>query len=371
MSTAATTVLKQAKAQVDQPAVLFENCGKLINAILNKPNTLNALDLDIFRALSSEIPKWNQSPQIQAVTFKGAGGRAFCAGGQIKSVYYARHEPLDTSFLDYFFREAYTTYYQISTMKPIQMTIWDGLAIGGGVGISLLAPIKIATEKASCFMPEAKLGLHLNMGGGYLFSRMQNNLGYFLGLTGYSLKGEEIVQCGIADYYVKSENLPELEAKIKETTNQLKEVSIEELRKIVKKYAEPVEKRYKNEEFISQVFGKPTLEGICKELEKQSTENELAKDLFERVKANSPMGMKIIYEQLKRGSDIDYRESLKVDMRLTKKILASNELFEGIRCVLVDRGDQPKWIHSSLQDISDQEVDNYFKPLPDHLELQI
>jgi len=87
------------------------------------------------------------------VTFQGAGGKAFCAGGEIKSVYHRRNEPLDDSFLDYFFREAYTMFYHISQIKPIQITFWDGLVIGGGAGLSLHAPIKIVTQNAHYFMP--------------------------------------------------------------------------------------------------------------------------------------------------------------------------------------------------------------------------
>jgi len=157
------------------------------------------------------------------------------------------------------------------------------------------------------------------MGGGYLFSRMQENIGYFLGLTGSPLKGEEIVQCGIADYFVKSENLKKLEKKIQEKVNQGQEVDVKGLHQVVKEYAEPINGLYKNAGFISKVFGKPTLEEICRELENQSTTNEFAKGLFERVKGNSPVGMKVIYEQIRQGSEIDFKESLKVDMRITKK----------------------------------------------------
>jgi len=133
------------------------------------------------------------------------------------------------------------------------------------------------------------------------------------------LKGEELVQCGIADYYVKSENLKKLEEKIQEKVNQEQEVSVQDLHKVVKEFAEPIDGGYKNAQFIEKIFGKPTVEKICQELEDKSTTNEFAKTLFERVKENSPITMKIIHKQIKQGNELDFKESLKVDMRLTKR----------------------------------------------------
>ena len=146
---------------------------------------------------------------------------------------------------------------------------------------------------------------------------MKNNIGYFLALTGHTLKGKELVQCGIADFYVKTENLANLEADILKSSE--KDVTIEKLKEIIKAHAEVVEDQYAHEEMIKKVFGKPSLEDIWKELEKAAKEDEFARKMFEVVRQNSPLSMKIIYEEIKRGAGISFEESLKVDMRLANR----------------------------------------------------
>ncbi len=146
---------------------------------------------------------------------------------------------------------------------------------------------------------------------------MKNNIGYFLGLTGHTLKGKELVQCGIADFYVKTENLSNLEADI--IKHSEKDITVEKLREIVKRHAEVIEDRYPHEEMIKKVFGKSSLEEIWKELERAAKEDDFANKMFEEVRQNSQLSLKIIYEEIKRGTGISFEESLKVDMRLANR----------------------------------------------------
>jgi len=154
----------------------------------------------------------------------------------------------------------------------------------------------------------------LGIGGGYHFSRMRNNLGYFLGLTGLALRGKEVVQCGIADFYVKREKLQELENAILEHTNE--SIKVEDIRNLVRKYAEPVENKYVHEELINTLFGKDSVEEIYKELEIASQSITFAKEMLHGMKLMSPVSLKIIFEQIKRGKSLDLKESLKEDFRM-------------------------------------------------------
>ena len=137
----------------------------------------------------------------------------------------------------------------MAKMKPVEIAVWDGIVMGGGVGISVHAPIKIATEGSMFAMPEAKIGFFTDVGAGYFLSRLRNNLGMWLGLTGSRLRGRELVQTGIAHYYVPKKLLPELEqAIVQKVAGNSK---IEDIRQIIALFAEKVEPKYENEETIA------------------------------------------------------------------------------------------------------------------------
>jgi len=303
----------------------------------------------------------------EVVIFTGAGGKAFCAGGDIKSLYDAKKSGTNQEILDKFFREEYVLDLELANMKPIQVAFWDGIVMGGGVGISIHAPIKIATENSMFAMPEAKIGLFSDVGGGYFLSRLRNNLGYYFGLTGSRLKGQELVQTGIADFFVKREKLQSLEQEIIESASP--NTKLEDLKSIVKKYEDPVERKYPNEELINKIFGKESVEEIYQAL-KESTENaEFTQKLASIMDSQSPLSMKIIHEQIKRGRNLDLKENLQMDMRIVTRFMEGEEFFEGVRCTLVDKTDKPKWAHKSVNEVSKNEVERYFAKLSDNLEL--
>ena len=143
--------------------------------------------------------------QSSCVVLSGEGGKAFCAGGDIKTLYFAKTQPTDlnpTSALKQFFFDEYKLDYKLATLKPVLIALMDGIIMGGGVGMSIHAPVRVATEKSVFAMPEAKLGLFTDVGGGYFLSRLPHNLGYYLGLTGFRLKGADLVHAGLADFFV-------------------------------------------------------------------------------------------------------------------------------------------------------------------------
>jgi len=149
---------------------------------------------------------------------------------------------------------------------------------------------------------------------------MRNNLGYFLGITGYSLKGKEVAECGIADFFVKQERLEDLEKEIVEKTTR--NIELDGLRTIVKKYAEPIDQgrmKYAHEDLVNNVFGKASLETIYEELDSTNKDKDFAREVLEIMNRNSPLSMKVIFEQIKRGKNLSFEDNLKMDMRLATK----------------------------------------------------
>ena len=156
-----------------------------------------------------------------------------------------------------------------------------------------------------------------DVGGGYFLSRLSNNLGYFLGLTGSRLKGPELVQAGLANYYVKSENIEKLEKDLAENTN--KDSDLNAVKAIVNKHAEKVEQKYNNQEWIQNIFGQDTMEKIVQALKDTKENRELADKLLSQINGQSPLSMKVILEQIRRGAKLDLKENLRMDMRLVTK----------------------------------------------------
>ena len=151
-------------------------------------------------------------------------------------------------------------------------------------------------------------------GAGYFLSKLRNNLGNFLSLTGTWLKGAELVQVGLTDFYVPSERLKFIEQDIIRYTDN--NTTIEEFRAIIQRYAQSVEAEYKGEEFINNVFGKDSVEEIYQSLRESKENKEFADSLIKIMDSHSPLSLKIIFEQMRRGKHLDLKEDLKMERRL-------------------------------------------------------
>lgn len=360
--------LRNSFSTVKETPVLFEYHNNAAKVILNKPKALNALDLEMIRILQKEINKWGSGQDVKLAIFKGAGDKAFCAGGDIKTLYESKTDSSKAGAPDAFFREEYTLDYTIANMKTIQVALLDGIVMGGGVGISVHAPIRVATETSTFAMPEAKIGLFTDVAGGYFLARLRNNLGYFLGLTGQRLKGHELVQCGIADYFVKRDKLSSLESDLIELSKN-QQINVQDAKKVVEKYTEKVELKYPNEEFIKEHFGKATIHEIYDSLKNAAQSNEMASKLVKQMDSQSPMSMAIIHEQIKRGGNINLAENFKMDLRLATRFMEGRDFFEGVRCTLIDKKDNPKWEHKSLSEVKRSDVEKYFEKISKELVL--
>jgi len=357
----------KAALSTEEP-VLFEEGKNGVRVILNRPLKLNAIDMPMLNLIHKQIDHWNTEKNIKVVLLKGAGSKAFCAGGDVKSLYDAKisEDHSQLKLLDEFFRTEFTVDSLLSQLRPVSVALWDGIVMGGGVGISIHSNIKVATENSVFAMPEAELGFFTDVGGSYFLPRLNNHVGYLLGLTGHRLKGKDLVQTGLADYFIKREKLPEIE---EELLNNKNISNIKDVHSVLSKYSESIEKKYEGEEMIEKIFNKPTLKEVFDELHKNG-DNEFSKNLLKLLAKQSPMSMRVIFEQLKRGKSLSLAECFKMDFRLTQHFMEHTDFFEGVRSKLIDKK-PPKWQHKSIDKIKDSEVDSYFKELSSDKELQI
>ncbi|XP_077655215.1 3-hydroxyisobutyryl-CoA hydrolase, mitochondrial isoform X2 [Urocitellus parryii] len=189
--------------------VLLEKKGCAGVITLNRPKLLNALNLNMAQKIYSQLKKWEQDPETSLIIIKGAGGKAFCAGGDIRAISDA--VKAKQKLAEIFFKEEYILNNAIASLQKPYIALIDGITMGGGVGISVHGQFRVATEKSVFSMPETAIGLFPDVGGGYFLPRLQGKLGYFLALTGFRLKGRDVYRVGIATHFVDSEKVSMLE----------------------------------------------------------------------------------------------------------------------------------------------------------------
>lgn len=365
-----------------EPRILFNTTEnkQFCEVILNNPKALNAFDLHMASALDKQVDQWHNDG-AKVTVFKGAGGKAFCAGGDVKVLYQIKkglvEDPMINKLSDYF-RTEFSCDFKVATMKPLQIAVWDGFVMGGGVGISIHAPVKIATEKSVFGMPEAKIGFFTDVGGGWFLSRLRNNIGIYLGLTSATLKGEDVVKAGIANYFVPSDQLEALQKDIMAVTNAggVSQKSNEEITKevyeVLNRYNQAKEGEIPNEGLINELFSKGSVDEIYKAIELSDVNKEFTLRTLKQLDGNSPLSLKVIYEQITRHKDITISDAFKSDFRTASVFMEGIDFFEGVRCLLVDRGDKPGWEFDNIEKVGKEEVEKYFKALDnDFVELDI
>ncbi|XP_068715350.1 3-hydroxyisobutyryl-CoA hydrolase, mitochondrial-like isoform X1 [Montipora foliosa] len=343
--------------------VLLEVKNKVGLITLNRPKALNALNLNMIRKICPVLQKWDVDSGVNLVVIKGTGDRAFCAGGDVRAVAEAGQKGDDLTKL--FFKEEYMLNYAIGTLKTPYVALINGITMGGGVGLSVHGRFRVATEKTLFAMPETAIGLFPDVGGGYVLPRMKGKLGVYLALTGHRLKGYDVKLAGVATHFVASEKLADLESSLL----GLSDPCLHSIQKVLNDYDKLCSEGHKEfvlEKFTHQInscFDKQTVEDILDALEKDGSEWALQQ--IEILNKMSPTSMKVTLRQLQEGSKLSLAECLKMEYRLTQRCMENSDFYEGIRAVLVDKDNCPKWKPSTLADVSKEKVDSYFESLGD------
>lgn len=341
----------------DNTLVLTSLHNHVCKVVLNSPKTLNALCIPTMDALQSCLQTWNKDESIRAVLFSAEGGKAFCSGGNVRSLYVARQEGREDVFYDFFFKE-YSLDYALSRMRPVQISIYDGIVMGGGAGISINSPIKIATDSSMFAMPESALGLYPDVSGGFFLPRLPGSVGLYLGVTGARLLGKELVQAGVATHYVEKDKIADLK---QELINKIvPSSSIQDIEKIVKSfasdingplaYANEIDKYFANTKSVEEIF------------ERLNDGQSWSSSILKMTEKHCPLSMKLGFEQNRRGKSMSLSEVFKMEYRLSVNSMKGPEFFEGFRALLLDKDKNPNWHYKTLKDVSEDLVQSYFEP---------
>ncbi|XP_074728805.1 3-hydroxyisobutyryl-CoA hydrolase, mitochondrial isoform X1 [Strix uralensis] len=354
--------LKMSKNADSTADVLLEKRGGAGIITLNRPKALNALSFPMIQQIYPQIKTWEQDPETFLIIIKGTGGKAFCAGGDIIAISDAGK--VGDRLTQDFFREEYILNNAIGTCKKPYVALIDGITMGGGVGLSVHGHFRVATERTLFAMPETAIGLFPDVGGGYFLPRLSGKIGYFLALTGFRLKGRDVLKAGVATHFVESEKLPALEKDL----IALKSPSTENIADLLNSYhvksKVDQEKEFvldEHMEKINSLFSANSMEEIVKKLKQDGS--PFAIKQLETINKMSPTSLKMTLRQLKEGASMSLQEVLTMEYRLTQACMRGHDFYEGVRAVLIDKDQSPRWKPAALEEVSDEFVDDCFKPL--------
>jgi enoyl-CoA hydratase len=345
----------------DSDDILFGREGGLATVTLNRPQALNAFTLDMYRRFDPMLRGWADDPRVKAVLIRGAGERAFCAGGDVRAIYEAgRGISGDGSLTSVFFREEYELIRHIHRYPKPYVAIIDGITMGGGAGVSVNGAYRVATERTMLAMPETGIGLFPDVGATRFLNLCPGRIGHYLGLTGARVGAADALYCGFATHFVPRDGVPALVAGLAGSDG------VEEILAgfTADPGPAPIAAR---QPAIDRCFAGDTVEAILDALEREAADGgpdaEWAAQTHAGLLPKSPTSLKLTLRQLIAGRGFAIEDALALEYRLTQHVMAGHDFYEGVRAVLVDKDQQPRWDPPTLAAVTEAMVDSYFAPL--------
>ncbi len=323
--------------------------------LLNRPNSLNALTLPMIRAAQPFLADCASDPNIRMIVVEGAGERAFCAGGDLKTVYEAKQKQ-DLGFLDDLFKEEYRFNTLIHTYPKPYLSLIQGIAMGGGLGVSVHGTHRVVSEHALFAMPEVGIGYFPDIGASYFLNRCPGKVGLYLGLTGTSIKAGDALYAGLATHFVPRARHEDLKKSLIEESPKTREQVSEIVERSVS--APPHADLKTHQDEIDACFEGDSVEEVLENL--QACGSDFALQARKTILSKSPLSVKITFEQLKRSRTMSFLEAIEMEYRLSRSFIENPDFFEGIRAVVVDKDKTPRWNAQALDSLTPEIIEAYF-----------
>jgi 3-hydroxyisobutyryl-CoA hydrolase len=320
--------------------------------------------------ITPRLVEWTKSDSAKLVILKGEGDRSLCAGGDVAALAKAiADEGTEGSKkATHYFKAEYVLDQYIATYPKPFIALMDGITMGGGVGLSVHAPFRIATERTLFAMPETTIGFWPDVGGSYFLSRLDGQLGAYLGLTSNRLKGLDVFYSGIATHYVPSHLLPELEARLCELHSSVSDANVEFyslVNSAIQDFTEELPKDYvfslagEKREIIDSCFGHDTIEEILAALENHPS--SFAKEAKEIMEKRSPTSLKVTLASIRQSRNLDITAALRKDYHIAENFTYHPDFVEGVSSLLLTKPPKtPVWKASGLGDVSPADVESFF-----------
>ncbi len=347
--------------------ILFDRAGGLGAAVLNRPQALNALTLEMVDAFDRQLLAWAADDAVRTVIVEGAGGRAFAAGGDIQRLYDAGRagDPYTRAF----FWDEYILDWRVFHYPKPYVALVDGIVMGGGVGVSVLGSHRVATERTVFAMPETGIGFFPDVGATWFLPRLPGRLGLYLALTGARLGGADSYHAGVATHYVPSERLDGLKAALAAAPLDGEDIEVNhaEVSAVLDRFSEnpgpppvaPIRAA------IERCFSAASVEGVLEALEREG--GDWAGKTRKAMLAKAPTSLKVAFEQYRRGGELDFDAALALEYRMSQAFMRGHDFFEGVRALILDKDNRPAWQPAALDEVTAEAVAGYFSPADEEL----
>lgn len=341
--------------------ILFDVRNHVGFITLNRPAALNALSLPMIAPMHEHLRRWARDPAVHAVLVQGAGEKSFCAGGDIRAM---RESILSggTTHTRFFDEEYRLDHYTHVYPKPY-IAVMNGITMGGGMGLSQGARYRLAGERTRIAMPETGIGLFPDVGGSYFLSRLPGAIGMYLALTGAQIRAADALYVGFADAYLPPESAAGLNAALESQAWSRDPAA--DVKAVLRKLSGPcdVEATLPGvREAIDLHFAKPGVEAILDSLrgETRPEFREWAEATLAVLARRSPLMLKVTARQVALGGTMSLADCFRMELIMVNESMRQHDLIEGIRAVVVDKDNAPRWQPNRLEDVTPQMVDAFF-----------
>ncbi|SEJ10853.1 enoyl-CoA hydratase [Sphingomonas sp. OV641] len=324
---------------------------------LNRPKAIHALTTAMCEGVLDALEAWRGDDAIRVIIIDHAEGRGFCAGGDIRML--AESGAKDGAEARAFFHTEYRMNHRLFTYAKDTVAFMDGITMGGGVGLSQPCRYRVATENTKFAMPETGIGLFPDVGGGWYLSRLPGRVGQYLALTGHRLDGAETFALGLATHYLSAGMVEEAKRRIGDDPFAIRAM-LEDLS------GEPGPARLLDQrEAIDRLFASDRLEDIYDAL--QADVSDFARETLATLKTKSPQTMKVSLKLLLDGKAMPtFEDEMRQEYAVGARVVQRHDFLEGVRAVIVDKDNAPRWNPATPEGVSDHVIDQIFAPLPDH-----
>ena len=319
---------------------------------LNRPKALNALNLEMAKKFHDKLLEWEEKDNILRVLLVGEG-KHFCAGGDVKSLVLAGKE---NSLKHDFFKIEYKLNYLISQFSKEFLSVWNGVVMGGGVGLSIYGDHRLATDNSKFAMPESAIGFFPDVGGSYFLSNLPGNIGKYIGLTGEVLGLNELIFFGLATHYFKGNKIEDVKEKFI-TRGEILDDNFE---------VENDTHLIKNMNLINELFN-GNIQTIISNL--KSHNSEFSKKILDILLVKCPMSLAISTKLIDDAKGKSLKECLETEFQLSQKIVYRSDFDNGVNSVLISKDHNPIWEPSKIDEINIEDLDFYFETHTENLYL--
>lgn len=338
--------------------ILFERRGAAGVITLNRPKALNAVTHAMVLAMRAQLDDWAHDPAITRVVIMAAGERAFSAGGDIRALYDLGKSGRHDEALR-FWRDEYPLNTAIKNYRKPYVALIDGIAMGGGIGVSVHGSHRVAGDRFSFAMPEVGIGFFPDVGATWFLPRMPGELGTYCALTGERFGAADGVAAGVATHRVPSARFPALLEALSGTVSVYAALAA---------FSEPAGQGpiMARKSAIDRLFAGSEVERILDALDREAASAgaaDWAATTAAIIRTKSPLSLKLALAQVRRGKEWDFETCMRAEMRIVSRIVHGHDFYEGVRAVIVDKDNRPRWQPATLAELSDAEVERHFASL--------